>query len=512
MSLMECDILVAGGGINGCGIARDAAGRGFSVVLAEKGDLGGGTSCASTKLIHGGLRYLEHFEFGLVRQALAEREVLWRMAPHIIWPLRFVLPLHQRRRPAWLLRLGLFLYDHLGGRRLLPPTRVLDLRKDAAGEPLRPAFARAFEYSDAWVQDSRLVVLNARDACNRGARILPRTAVTGVRREGGLFRADLRDERTGVQSRVAARLFVNAAGPWADDVRRMLDGPASPRRVRLVQGSHIVVPKLFDHDRGYVFQHADGRIVFAIPFERDFTLIGTTDRDFTGDPASARISAEETDYLCEIAGSYFRRQVTPQDVVWGYSGVRPLHDDRASSAQTATRDYVLERDEAGGGVAIHVIGGKLTTYRRLAEAAMTIAEQALGKRGPAWTADSMLPGGDFPVDGFADLVARLRGQAPEVPTPTLERLARHYGTFALRILGDGSIGRVFGADLGENEVRHLVEAEWASGADDILWRRTKLGLRLTDAQVEELALFLARIQGTASAARPASPGARNQAG
>lgn len=502
MSSTDCDILVVGGGINGCGIARDAAGRGFSVVLAEKGDLAGGTSSASTKLIHGGLRYLEHYEFRLVREALAEREVLWRMAPHIIWPLRFVLPYHRQLRPTWLLRLGLFLYDHIGGRKLLPPTRTLDLRKDAAGQPLRGTFAKAFEYSDAWVQDARLVVLNARDAYNRGAQILTRTAVEGVRRLDGLFHVDLRDERTGVKTRKVARLLVNAAGPWVDAVRGLTGDSGSPARVRLVQGSHIVVPKLFDHDRCYIFQHGDGRIVFAIPYERDFTLIGTTDRDFKGDPGEVAITPEEAAYLCEAASAYFRRAVSSADVVWSYSGVRPLYDDNASAAQEATRDYVLERDEdAGGGVAIHVFGGKITTYRRLSEAVMCMVEKTLGKRAPAWTADSQLPGGDFPVSGFGDLVARLKRQAPSVPDATLDRLARHYGTFALSILRDGSLGSIFGADLGENEVRHLVESEWAVTAEDILWRRTKLGLRFNAAETTALRHHLESTRNAKASAR-----------
>ncbi|MGV6871069.1 glycerol-3-phosphate dehydrogenase [Pseudochelatococcus sp. B33] len=502
MSSTDCDILIVGGGINGCGIARDAAGRGFSVVLAEKGDLAGGTSSASTKLIHGGLRYLEHYEFRLVREALAEREVLWRMAPHIVWPLRFVLPYHKQRRPAWLLRMGLFLYDHIGGRDLLPPTRTLDLRADPAGEPLRGTFSRAFEYSDAWVQDSRLVVLNARDAYNRGAQIFTRTAVTGVQRHDDLFHVDLRNECTGVRTRKIARLIVNAAGPWVDNVRRLIRDSTFTPRVRLVQGSHIVVPKLFDHGRCYIFQHGDQRVIFAIPYEGDFTLIGTTDRDFKGDPGDVAITPEEVAYLCEAANAYFRRTIAPADVVWSYAGVRPLYDDKASAAQEATRDYILERDEdADGGVAIHVFGGKITTYRRLSEAVMGMVEKTLGKRAPAWTADSQLPGGDFPVSGFGHLVSRLKGQAPDVPEKTLDRLARHYGTFALSILRNGSLGRIFGADLGENEVRHLVESEWAMTAEDILWRRTKLGLRFNAAEAAALARHIKDVRRTTASDR-----------
>lgn len=501
MSSTDCDILVVGGGINGCGIARDAAGRGFSVILAEKGDLASGTSCASTKLIHGGLRYLEHRAFRLVREALAEREVLWRMAPHIIWPLRFVLPYHKQRRPAWLLRLGLFLYDHMGGRELLPATRTLDLRTDPAGKSLRGGFSWAFEYSDAWVQDARLVVLNARDAYNRGAQILTRTAVTRIRRRGGLFHVEIRDERTGVSSLKMARFLVNAAGPWVDDVRRLEDGQAITPRVRLVQGSHIVVRKLFDHDRCYIFQQADGRIVFAIPFERDFTLIGTTDRDFAGDPGEAAITPEECDYLCNAANSHFQRSISPADVVWSYAGVRALYDDDVSAAQEVTRDYVLEHDgDAATGFAVHVFGGKITTYRRLSENVVSLAEKVLGERGPPWTADSQLPGGDFPVTGLSDLRERLKRQAPNVPETTLDRLACHYGTFALSILRDGSTGPVVGADLGENEVRHLIETEWATTAEDILWRRTKLGLHFTAEETAALGHQIENIQKTTASA------------
>ncbi|MFT0891451.1 glycerol-3-phosphate dehydrogenase [Pseudochelatococcus sp. G4_1912] len=499
MSGVDCDILVIGGGINGCGIARDAAGRGFEVMLVEKADLASGASSASTKLIHGGLRYLEHYEFRLVREALAEREVLWRMAPHIIWPLRFILPYHKALRPAWMLRLGLFLYDHIGGRKLLPATRMFDLRTDSAGRSLKPGFTRAFEYSDAWVQDARLVALNARDAQNRGARILTRTTVIDVRREAGAFLVALRDERTGIVSYVAARLVVNAAGPWVDEVRYLIDGEAIAPRVRLVQGSHIVVPKLFDHDRCYIFQNADGRVVFAIPYEQDFTLIGTTDRDYMGDPGLVRITPEEVAYLCDAAGAYFRKEITSSDVVWAYSGVRPLYNDGASLAQEATRDYVLTHEgNAEMGTAIHVFGGKLTTYRKLSEAVMAKVEKVLGLRAPAWTADSRLPGGDFPVDGFSDLVARLKKRAPSVSDATLIRLARNYGTLALSILADGTLGNIFGADLGENEVRHLVESEWAVTAEDILWRRSKLGLQFKPEQVAALAAFLEKVESDLS--------------
>ncbi|WP_165644669.1 glycerol-3-phosphate dehydrogenase, partial [Oharaeibacter diazotrophicus] len=361
--MADVDVLIVGGGINGCGVARDAVGRGYSVLLAEQNDLASGTSSWSTKLIHGGLRYLEHYEFRLVREALQEREVLWRLAPHIIRPLRFVLPHHRGLRPAWLLRLGLFLYDHLGGRKLLPPTRTLDLSRDETGRPLKPGFfTRGFEYSDCWVEDTRLVVLNARDAADRGATILTRTRVATLAREGDVWRAVLEDRATGARRVVTAKMVVNAAGPWVDEVLRGPLGRNDARNVRLVQGSHIVVKRVFDHDRAYIFQNADGRIIFAIPYEGSFTLIGTTDRDWTGDPADVAITDGEIDYLLAAAGEYFAKPIGRSDIVWSYSGVRPLYDDGASKAQEATRDYVLKVDGADGAPRlVNVFGGKITT-------------------------------------------------------------------------------------------------------------------------------------------------------
>lgn len=481
----DCDILVVGGGINGCGIARDAAGRGWSVTLCEMNDLASGTSSWSTKLIHGGLRYLEYYEFRLVREALMEREVLWGMAPHIIRPLRFVLPHHKGLRPAWMLRLGLFLYDHLGGRRRLPATRTLDLRRDPAGAPLAGDYRLGFEYSDCWVDDARLVVLNARSAAEKGADIRTRTRVTALLRRDGGWQATLRGEN-GAEDTITARLVVNAAGPWVDRVLGSADAAAT-HNVRLVQGSHIVVPRLYAHDRCYIFQNADGRIIFAIPYEDDFTLIGTTDRDYTGEPGGARITPEEIAYLCEMASRYFIRPVTPADVVWTYSGVRPLYDDGASEAQAATRDYVLKLD-GGRGTApmINIFGGKITTYRRLAEAALEKIEDALEeKRGRPWTEGATLPGGYFPTDGYDALVADLAHRHPDFPHALLARLARAYGTDAAIILKGvahiGDMGRDFGAGLTEREVDWLKSREWARTADDILWRRSKLGLRINAA-------------------------------
>ena len=466
-------------------------GRGFSVLLAEKGDLASGTSSASTKLIHGGLRYLEFYEFGLVREALKEREVLWAMAPHIIWPLRFVLPENADSRPAWLLRLGLFLYDHLGGRKRLPPTRSLDLRTDAAGRPLKPEMTRAFEYSDCWVMDARLVALNARDAAARGAQIRTRTEVTRLERRDGGFIATLRDHISGEERQVAARLVVNAAGPWVDHVLNRIAGEAPRHHVRLVQGSHIVVRKLYDHDRCYIFQNRDGRVIFAIPYENDFTLIGTTDHDYQGDPADVRAGDDEVDYLCAAASEYFRNPVSRDQIVWRYSGVRALYDDGATKAQETTREYVLMLEgDAATGALLNAFGGKITTYRHMAEAALAKIESVLGRRGPAWTRGAALPGGDFSVDGFEDLLISLRALAPKIPAPTVRRLARAYGTEARAILAGGDLGPIFGADLGRREVDFLVSREWARTAEDILWRRSKLGLRFSTEETADLARYL----------------------
>ncbi len=487
------DLAIIGGGINGAGIARDAAGRGWRVLLCEQGDLAGATSSASTKLVHGGLRYLEHYEFRLVREALLEREVLWGIAPHIIRPLRFVLPHHAGLRPAWLLRLGLFLYDHIGGRKKLPPTRALRLDRDPAGDALKPRYTRAFEYSDCWVDDARLVVLNARDAADRGAEILTRTACTEARREGGEWRLTLAGGR-----QVRARAVVNAAGPWVGEVLHGVIHTDTKAKVRLVQGSHIVVPRLTAHDRCYIFQNADGRIFFAIPYERDFTLIGTTDRDYHGDPAQVRISTEEIAYLCAGASDYFRAPVTPGQVVWSYSGVRPLYDDGASAAQEATRDYVLTLDAPEGQPALlSVFGGKITTFRRLAEAALAkLAPHLPAATGlqAGWTGAHALPGGDFPTDGFPALLAELAAAAPFLAPETIHRLARAYGT-KTRVLLDGArsmadLGRIVGADLTEAELRYLHRHEWARTAADVAWRRGKLGLRLAEAEIAEIGRVL----------------------
>jgi glycerol-3-phosphate dehydrogenase len=497
------DLAIIGGGINGCGIARDAAGRGLSVFLCDQGDLAGATSSASTKLIHGGLRYLEQYEFRLVHEALAEREVLLRAAPHIIRPLRFVLPHHAGLRPRWLLRLGLFVYDHLGGRRLLPASKSLDLRNDPAGAPLKPGYTFAFEYSDCWVDDSRLVVLNAVDARSHGASINPRTRCVAAERQGETWRLTLEQVETGNLTTIGASALVNAAGPWVAEVLNHVVHANTPAHVRLVKGSHIVVPRLFNHDRAYIFQNADARIVFAIPYERDYTLIGTTDQDYHGDLAAVAAEDGEIAYLCAAASEYFRVPVRRDSIVWTYSGVRPLYDDGASKAQEATRDYVIELEAPlGAAPLLTVFGGKITTYRRLAEAVLERLAAYLPV-GRAWTAKASLPGGDFPVGGAADLVRSLRNAHPFLAESHGQRLVRAYGTRAAALLKGAQrnedLGKRFGADLTEAEVAYLVDEEWAVTAADILWRRSKLGLWLSPTETAALDQWLVGAKTSASA-------------
>jgi glycerol-3-phosphate dehydrogenase len=498
------DIAIIGGGVNGCGIARDAAGRGWSVYLCDKSDLASSTSSASSKLIHGGLRYLEHFKFRLVREALIEREVLWRIAPHIVWPLRFVLPHHRDLRAAWLLRTGLYLYDHLGGRRLLPPTRTLRLAHDPAGEPLKPQYTLGFEYSDCWAEDARLVVLNARDAADKGAVIAPRTHCISGERNGGLWTLTVRDERSGRVSEIRASVLVNAAGPWVSEVLRIALHIPTPAAVRLVKGSHIVVPRLFRHDRCYILQNKDRRVFFVMPFERDYTLIGTTDLDYSGDLDVVKPAPDEVEYLCDAASSYFQARVTADQVLWSYAGVRPLYDDGASEAQEATRDYVLKLDPSNESPALlSIFGGKITTYRRLAEAALAMLSRHLppARRPAGWTGQEALPGGDFPTDGFETLVNCMAARYPFLTRETVRRLIRAYGTRVEMLLGGATtlsdLGRTFGADLTEAEVLYLVRNEWAMGAADIVWRRSKLGLRMSESEIEGLESYL-----RALAARP----------
>lgn len=478
------DLAVIGGGVNGAGIARDAAGRGARVLLLEARDLASGTSSASTKLIHGGLRYLEHYEFGLVRESLSEREALWAIAPHIIWPMRFVLPYAKGLRPAWLLRLGLFLYDHIGGRKRLLATKTVNLRSHPAGAPLRPGFGKAFEYSDGWVDDARLVVLNAKDAALHGAEVRTRTPMTAARREGESWAI------TTPAGEFHARALVNAAGPAVLDVLR-LTGEAPDYAMRLVRGSHIVVRKLFDHPYAYFFQLPDGRIFFAIPYERDFTLIGTTDADHTGALDDVRASEAEIAYLCEGVNRYFARQITPADVVWTYAGVRPLIDDGSGRPEAATRGYRLELSEKHEGAPLlSVYGGKITTYRHLSEEAVDLlAERLPALSGPAWTRTRPLPGGDFPIDGAPTLKGELRSRYGHLSEADADRLVKAYGTKVYDWLIDDR-GRDFGAGLSEAEVEYLRREEWAQTAEDVLWRRSKLGLRLDSAQQAALAEYL----------------------
>ncbi|BAV64800.1 glycerol-3-phosphate dehydrogenase [Sphingobium cloacae] len=488
------DLAVIGGGVNGCGIARDAAGRGACVLLLEKGDLAGGTSSASTKLIHGGLRYLEHYEFGLVREALSERERLWGIAPHIIHPMRFVLPWVRGLRPRWMLRLGLFLYDHIGGRRALPPTQSIDLRRHPAGAPLQPGFGRGYVYSDGWVDDARLVILNARDAADRGAAIRPRTEVTRLDREGGYWTLHARLP-SGASGSFRARVVVNATGPAVLDLLARADQPTG-RHMRLVRGSHIVTPRLFVHGFAYFFQLPDGRIFFAIPYERDFTLIGTTDSDHRGPLDHVAASAEEVAYLCEAANRYFARRITPADVIWSYAGVRPLVDDGSGKPEAATRGYRLELEGGEGDPPmLSVFGGKITTYRHLAAEAVDMMRPLIpALTGKDWTASAPLPGGDFPMTGLADLLAGLSRGYPFLDPLWIDRIGRAYGTVARQWLGGAGrlddLGVHFGHGLTEAEVNHLVEREWARTAEDILWRRTKLGLRFDAAQTERLSRWL----------------------
>jgi glycerol-3-phosphate dehydrogenase len=491
------DLAIIGGGINGCGIARDAVGRGNTVFLCEMNDLASGTSSWSTKLIHGGLRYLEYHEFRLVREALMEREVLWRIAPHIIRPLRFVLPHHAGLRPAWLLRLGLLVYDYLGGRKLLPPARTVDLRRDEVGKPLVPGrYSKGFEYSDCSVDDARLVVLNALDAAERGAVIRTHTRAIKAERAPQGWRVTVHDALTGIEEIVLARTLVNAAGPWVEEVLTQRAGVNARAKVRLVQGSHIVVHKLYTHDRAYIFQNSDGRIVFAIPFHTDFTLIGTTDRDYVGDPAKVTISDEEIRYLCESVSEYFAVPVVPKDVVWSYAGVRPLYDDGVSEAKAATRDYVFELDTPEDAPLLSVFGGKITTYRRLAEHALQRLGASLRgeKMAEGWTATMPLPGGNFDVFGLEALIDELLRDYPFLTRTHAGRLAHAYGTRAKLVLGKAKamsdLGLSFGVTLTQREVQYMIDAEWARTVEDVIWRRSKLGLLMSADEVAALERWL----------------------
>jgi glycerol-3-phosphate dehydrogenase len=498
--MSDFDIAIVGGGINGTGIARDAAGRGLRVLLVEQHDLASGTSSASTKLIHGGLRYLEHGWLRLVREALIEREVLLRMAPHLIRPMRFVLPVEPGMRPRWMLRLGLFVYDHLGGRKLLPATRAVDLSAGLLGAPLKRGYEHGFEYSDCAVDDARLVVLNAVDAAMRGAIVRTRTRCVRVER-GEHWTLIL--EARGRRDVVTARALVNATGPWIGSFSESVLGLPWPAQMRLVAGSHIVVPRLFEHDHAYIFQAKDGRVVFALPFEHDFTLIGTTDRLFSGDPATVAPTADEVAYLCAVANDHFRKVIAPGDVLWSFAGVRPLYGDESDKPQDTPRDYVLALDRgAGEAPLLMVYGGKITTYRGLAEEAYEKLAPVFGDR-PDWTRQAPLPGGDFAADGLEPLIAGMQTSWPFLTDSHARRLAHAYGTRAREILGSANsvndLGPNLGADLTAAEVRYLMAQEWAQTADDVLWRRSKLGLRVIGEERERLSAFMANAMGTQDA-------------
>lgn len=487
------DLLVIGGGVNGCGIARDAAGRGLKVTLCEKDDLAAHTSSASTKLIHGGLRYLENYDFLLVRHSLQEREVLLNSAPHIIWPLRFILPHHAGLRPRWMLRLGLFLYDYIGGRKKLPASHSVNLKKHIAGGFLKPEFSCGFEYSDCWVQDARLVVLNARDAANRGAKILTHTECTSLARLADRWQVTLFDKRSGVSHTLYSRALVNASGPWVDKTLGLYRQSATSRSVRLVKGSHIIVKKLFDHQYPYIFQHHDGRIIFAIPFEQDFTLLGTTDLDFNGELNNVQIDEQEIAYICQAVSHYAANPITPEQVIWSYSGVRPLFDDASDNASKVSRDYELDLDKDGAPV-VSVYGGKVTTYRKLSEQVMDLLQQVIPISQPAWTQYGILPGADFARADYAAFLQQCRLDYAWLDHSIVADYCRNYGSEIHRILRDchqmSDLGQYFGGGLYACEIEFLIRHEWAYYAEDILWRRSKKGLRLSEKEVQQLQRWL----------------------
>jgi glycerol-3-phosphate dehydrogenase len=506
------DLFVIGGGINGCGIARDAAGRGLTVALAEMNDLASGTSSASTKLFHGGLRYLEYFEINLVRHALAERETLLRAMPHISWPMRFILPYHEDmrfevstptskilnivlpwmkgRRPAWLIRFGLFLYDNLGGRKILPGTTTLDLLDSPEGAALNDRFKKAFEYSDCWIEDARLVILNARDAEDRGAEIMVRTKVLSASKKEDFWEITVKNRDSGETRVIRAKMLINAGGPWVGDIIHNKACVASKEGVRLVRGSHIVIKRHFDHGKCYFFQGTDGRIIFAIPYETDFTLIGTTDVEHDNPDTKPVCTPAEQEYLVDFANQYFKQEIRQEDIVWSYSGVRPLYDDGASSAAAATRDYILKVDNTDGLPILNVFGGKITTYRKLAEDAMNKIAPYFPRLKPHWTAGVPLPGGDFNVADVEALIARLKSDHPFLTEFWSRRLVRAYGTEAWAVLGGAEtqqqLGVDFGATLTEREIEWLMDREFACSAEDVVWRRNKLGLRLTAVEITKL--------------------------
>lgn len=487
------DLLVIGGGINGCAVARDAAGRGLQVTLCEKDDLAAHTSSASTKLIHGGLRYLENYDFRLVRHSLKEREILLQSAPHIIWPLRFILPHHAGLRPRWLLRLGLFIYDHIGGRKLLPPSNRVDLTRHVAGQFLKPTYRSGFEYSDCAVKDARLVVLNARDAKNHGAKILTRSECIELVRHPQYWEASILQKNSGQVITVKSKALVNASGPWVQQTLGLYQKHQAARSIRLVKGSHIVVNKLFDHDYAYIFQNADGRILFAIPFEQDFTLLGTTDVDFQQDPDQVAIEPQEIDYICSAVSEYTRQPVLPEQVIWSYSGVRPLFDNDAEDASKVTRDYTLDLDREGAPI-VSVYGGKVTTSRVLSEQVVDLVTTSLHTHQPAWTESATLPGGDFKSKDFAQFLVDSQSRYRWLDPALVFDYARNYGTEIDHLLAHcqqpEDLGKYFGGGLYQREVDFWIAHEWAQSSDDMLWRRSKKGLKMTPGEIERFEQWL----------------------
>lgn len=493
------DVLVIGGGVNGTGIARDLAGRGLSVMLCEKDDLASATSSASTKLIHGGLRYLEHGEFRLVREALREREILLRSAPHIIRPMTFVLPHHKKLRPWWLIRLGLFIYDHLGGRRFLPASQGMSFAGTKIGQPLKPLYKRGFCYSDCWVDDARLVALNALDAYEKGAQVLTRTECVALEPhpKGEGWVASLHDHVSEGNFRVQAGFVVNAAGPWVNGVLGLVNAGIEKYKVRWVKGSHIIVPRVYLGDHAYILQNEDRRIVFAIPYEHDYTLIGTTDIEYTGDLEEVRITMEEVEYLCGVVNNYFRHQIKPEDVEWTYSGVRPLLDDGKDAAASVTRDYMLDVEEYQGARILNVYGGKLTTFRRLSEQVGNKIVELRGRgRGP-WTSNAAMPGGEGSASNFDTFFKTFRREFSWIPEPLAYRYARAYGSRCREFLRGfkrlSDLGHHLGDNVYEVEISYLVKVEWAMTLDDVLWRRSKLGLHVSEETQGNIKKYLKKI-------------------
>lgn len=496
----EFDLLIVGGGINGAGIARDAAGRGVRTVLVDQGDFGGATSSASTKLIHGGLRYLEHYEFRLVAESLAEREVMLRLAPHLVSPLRFVMPHVPSLRPAWIIRLGLWLYDRMGGGRSLPASEGVRLRADGYGVALKPDLSRGFSYFDAWTDDARLVILNLKSAREHGATLLPRTRLVAAARHGGRWRAVLEDAASGKRFELLARVLVNAAGPWVKGVTDRSESPVAAK-VRLVKGSHIVVPRVHRGDHACILQNTDQRVIFLIPFEEAFTLIGTTDAVIESIDQAQAITVEETRYLLAAVNRYLVQPLSESDVVWSYTGVRPLYDDGKGDPAAITRDYTLVVDDRAGAVQLAVFGGKLTTYRKLAETVLARLAPWLGYRRGPWTGSEALPGGGFEPAARELALQDLCAAYAQLPPGLLRQLFRRHGLGVAAILGDArsldDLGRDFGGGLYQREAEYLIAEEWALAADDILWRRTKAGLHMSPRQREEFAAWFAGLGTTA---------------